>query len=1385
LNVNSLNLSSTQSNYKVSRTDEKISYIFSKNADIVFLQDIRLGDKLGTFLKKIKCTKYGNFTAYTNSDKDSRGVAILFNNSLDFSVLSEFRDPDQNLLILDVSLKSIRCSLVCAYGPKQGDNPSFLTDIKTKLISLQNPIYFIAGDLNCIPCLSPPASNIDLKNTLSIPNPSHSRILNKMIEESFFIDTFRSLNPSMHTYSYTPFGDTRLNRSRIDHFLSSVDIFPNINSMTYLPQPKSLFDHKMILITFRKHKFSPPTLDNSNLKELSLKQIAISESWNTLSDYCIFQIDQNLLMEMRVKRMEISSIAILIAKNRNDKLLPFLAENLIVDFDAIILLLPDFNETLENGINISNVVFLQTLVNNISNSITQAQIALKKAKNFNLSSLYKSLREGIDFEVQEDIQDKISVIESEELLKSCQKLKLWEVLNLEKPSKKFARLAKSASKTVDIGCIELHENNTQKPFESKLDQKNYIVKSLKNIYSPTPISKSNIETFLSPEVCNSELVRNKKLSDDQRTLLEAKITSKELFDVINKVNVNAAPGPDQISYNFYKTFFKFLANPILNCYYEMANEGQLKSPFNLCKILLIPKKGCVTNISNWRPISLCNTSYKIFSAAIANRLKDACDKITDIAQKGYSASKNISEAIVNIFNNIKSQKAKGIDVATIALDFSKAFDKVSHDFILKSLKFFNFGPTFINLIKTIITNRFAYIQNLDDETLRFLISSGVPQGLAPSGYLFIISLEILIIRIISETQLFTPIHENANINENTQNTPQIHVVTPDLNIHPQTHDTPVINTGEGVTNPPPPDPANKSIYADDFTMCIIPTPENFLLFKEIMDQFHELSGLCTNYSKTTVMFSSQPAQNTLDAAKLVGLKITASTCVLGFKFDSQLDSVETNLDDAIAKMIDAVNFWKTFYLSLFGRINIWKSLIISKVSYLLAVLSPNYYQTEQIDQIMHDFIAGKLKIAKDKMFLPINSGGLGLTSCRSYSILLKVNLFKRSVSSQDSWAKAIKYACLDFKNGVFLPDHPVFEHFPFSKNILNAYIISHNAYYSNDNNILSADFHDNSLFRSVSKCQIVQNYTSSADIIRIRRILNQRNRIPLQPETEGISISIGAFVLRSPSRCCDKPYVANLLGCHLTNQEYSNIKSFINFIIKKFPTCGNFGYNPLKKILSKKISISKIIIPIITRCNLVKTLSRNRGTIARYNWVQSIFSENVVSQESSFMTIWKIAKLDNVFKSFCFEFTQNILYSNEQKAKFIPNFSPECNICLSYGILPPPKESIKHLFLSCPTIQGLRREFIQKLDLNGQLQELDELTVCGSTEPVRYKRNIVNLYNMFFNFIIYKHRNIPSIKMDFLFFFRKIENMLSVLKDFSIQKEDLTKVLSEYYKRNV
>ena len=470
LNVNSLNLSDTQSNYKYTKTDEKLTYIFSKKSSVIFLQDIRLGNGIGTFLKKIKCTPNGNYTAFTNSDKDARGVAILINNSIDFKVHSEYKDPDQNVIIIDITLKNIRCSLVSAYGPKQYDNPTFLTEIKTKLITLQNPIYFVMGDLNCIPTLDPPGtdnSNIDLKNQLAIPNPTHSRILNKMIEEGFFIDSFRSLNPSLHTFSYIPFGNIKKNRARLDHALVSSDIFSNINCVSYLPNPRTLFDHKLIKLSFRKHKFSPPTIDNQNLDEYSVMQIAETEAWNTLADYANFQLDQNFLMEIRVKRMEISSIAILMAKNNEDRFLPILAGNLVNQFKTLTSLLPEFDEVLSNGITISHATFLQTLINNMSNSITQAQISIKRAKTLKLSTLYNNLRLATDSELQDSLHDKISNIENAELLKSCQKLKLWEVIHLEKPSKSFSRLAKNAKNSVSLDCIELHENNVQTPFQTK------------------------------------------------------------------------------------------------------------------------------------------------------------------------------------------------------------------------------------------------------------------------------------------------------------------------------------------------------------------------------------------------------------------------------------------------------------------------------------------------------------------------------------------------------------------------------------------------------------------------------------------------------------------------------------------------------------------------------------------------------------------------------------------------------------------------------------------------------------------------------------------------------------------------------------------------------
>jgi hypothetical protein len=61
------------------------------------------------------------------------------------------------------------------------------------------------------------------------------------------------------------------------------------------------------------------------------------------------------------------------------------------------------------------------------------------------------------------------------------------------------------------------------------------------------------------------------------------------------------------------------------------NRGTLTDNFRSAKIRLIPKKGDLTKLSNWRPISLLNCFYKIISRVIATRLRKVMDKITKVS----------------------------------------------------------------------------------------------------------------------------------------------------------------------------------------------------------------------------------------------------------------------------------------------------------------------------------------------------------------------------------------------------------------------------------------------------------------------------------------------------------------------------------------------------------------------------------------------------------------------------------------------------------------------------------------------------------------------------------------------------------------------------------
>ena len=111
---------------------------------------------------------------------------------------------------------------------------------------------------------------------------------------------------------------------------------------------------------------------------------------------------------------------------------------------------------------------------------------------------------------------------------------------------------------------------------------------------------------------------------------------------------------------------------------------------NYTYIVLIPNKNTPSSFNEYHPISLCNVTYKIISKVVANRLKPLIPLLISPEQSGYVEGHQILNGIIlahEITHSLKNSKTPGM---LLKLNFSKDFDKLSWDFIERTLLAFGF-----------------------------------------------------------------------------------------------------------------------------------------------------------------------------------------------------------------------------------------------------------------------------------------------------------------------------------------------------------------------------------------------------------------------------------------------------------------------------------------------------------------------------------------------------------------------------------------------------------------------------------------------------------------------------------------------------------------------
>ena len=486
----------------------------------------------------------------------------------------------------------------------------------------------------------------------------------------------------------------------------------------------------------------------------------------------------------------------------------------------------------------------------------------------------------------------------------------------------------------------------------------------------------------------SQFLRNANLpliSDEHKTSCDKTITLEEITENLFNMNGGKSPGNDGLSVEFYKFFWDDLKILLFESYEYSISVGFLSASQKQAIIKLLEKRDKDKRyICNWRPISLLNVDTKIFSKTAASRLIPVLPTIINADQTAYVKGRFIGESIRLVSDILDYCKNENIEAFILTADLEKAFDSIDHTFLLCCLEKFGFGKYFLDLIKLLLNGNESCVMNSGTTTSYFPLKRGARQGDPIAAYLFIIVLEVF----------FILVRSNPNIKK--------------LKVYDDFY--------------------LLTAYADDTTFFV----QDIESIKEIMkvfDIFSKYSGLKLNVSKCEICGIG--VLNDVPVA-LCGFKNVIlsedSIRVLGVHFSyNPIIHSERNFLNVIKNVEGTLKAWKGRFLSIQGKIIVFKTLGFSKIIYVSYLTNVPRDVLQVLESIQKSFIwdGKKAKIKHSTLTNDYCNGGLkDIDICSKFDALHLSWLSRFYNDNKHPWCNIFKAILIKnfFIDSVFFPN---------------------------------------------------------------------------------------------------------------------------------------------------------------------------------------------------------------------------------------------------------------------------------------------------------------------------------------------------------------------------